>query len=173
MNKRWLVLIVAIAMALVFSGAGASTRIASASGELVTFESIIAAGAIAAMALCATIVAPERVNEAYADSVRRFVRTQGGYWMALFLVAVLTCVFVVLGQAFGWSAELKVQTGTLRGSVPFGVLFGFCVALGFLLTIILLVDFARAIRDLLMLGLKVTSSIAEPKQADRIRQLRP
>lgn len=167
---RILVLIVAIVAALMLA-LYKPAAIAEASEELVTFASIVAAGAIAAMALCATIVAPERVNKAYADNVRRFLSQQAAFWMALFLVAVATSVFVVLGETLGWRGTFKIGAGQREMTIPIGAFLCFSASLGFLLTVLLLIDFARAMRDLMLLGTRMTGPVAEPEQASRIKKL--
>jgi hypothetical protein len=168
--RRLLVLLGIFVASLIFVWL-APGALENASEELVTFASIVAAGAIAAMALCTTIVAPERVNRAYAETVKKFLSQQSGYWTALFLFAVLTSVLVVLGEIFGWLAILDVRFGRIAFEIPAGAMISFGASLAFLLTVLLLIDFAKAMRDLMLLGTKVTGATIEADQAERIRRL--
>lgn len=95
------------------SATSAPTLFSHASGEIVTFASLMAAGAMSAVVLVPTLMAHRFHDSSVRDAVKDFTEYHGALWMGVFGVASLLSVLILVGQIFRWTMLLDLRVGEI------------------------------------------------------------
>lgn len=144
--------IIIFAICLVAGGLAAAADAAvfsAAASEIVTFSSLMSAGAMSAVVLVPTLMAHRFNDAAVRQNVREFADYHGALWMGAFGVAALLAVLVIFGEVVGWKLNVSLSSKNIEQTFNCAhVLNG---AIGFLFAYLVFRIFflAGAIQDLL------------------------
>ena len=98
--------------------------LSKATEEIVTYVSIIAAGATTAMALSATVLRGSAISVRRVQKFSAALEQQFGLWFTLVAACVVSAFFTVIAQIFNW--QLSIETPTpieLSINIIYGIIF--------------------------------------------------
>jgi len=128
------------------------SSVGRASSEIVTLSAIVSAGAVSALIFAGTIVGA-RVREKMLEGFEVvFWGNHQNYWFLLFFFSTATSVLVILGQMVNWRLVLGCELFDRELAFDFARIIAFLAVLSLGLAVALMMDFARAVRDIMLIA---------------------
>ena len=98
--------------------------LSKATEEIVTYVSIIAAGATTAMALSATVLRGSAISVRRVQKFSAALEQQFGLWFTLVAACVVSAFFTVIAQIFNWEMSIEaLEPIQIDINIIYGIIF--------------------------------------------------
>lgn len=142
------------------------------SGDLITLFGFIMAAVLPAMVLNATVLRAGNLSHRKLQEYSDALQIQLRVWLGLFMLALVSCVFVIIGKAIDWTLTLSIPYAPGLPDINVGRIISLFVVAGAGLVVLRAYAVGAGIRSLLKLTTDIALSDARARDKERFDEMK-